>query len=61
MLVVGFFGGPCTGKVKAKDVVVPVRALKAYRRMDIQLHTFLTSALYTERWSVCTVAAIRMV
>lgn len=48
MLVVGFYGDPCIEKVKA---VVPVHATQAYGRMDIQLHTFLTSAFDTGEWS----------
>lgn len=47
MLVVGFCGDPCIGKVKAEAEVVPVHAIQANGRMDIQLHTFLTSALDT--------------
>jgi len=51
VLVVGFSGDPSIGKVKAEGEVVPVHAIQAYGRLDIQLHTFLTSALDTVDWS----------
>lgn len=50
VLVVGFCGDPCIGKVKATGEV-PVHVVQAYGGMGIQLHTFLTSASDTGEWS----------
>jgi hypothetical protein len=36
------------GIIKSKGTVVDVHALKAYGDVGVELHSFLTSALYVE-------------
>jgi hypothetical protein len=50
-------GGPkhILNMVKGKDKVVPFvkqHAMKGYERVEVQLHTFLTSVLVGGEWSL---------